>query len=253
MLAGDVLATNPESGDTGRWSGPTEHMAMIRPRNSKGWLAALGDTIATAEEFGGAWTCANWALDSDAETFNEGGCNPDGQLYIGTAATDEGSPVGHLYAITSDGPQVILGGITLSNGLAFTDDRSIAYYTDSMTKRIDRLRFEGPLVRPHREPLVEIEAEGFPDGLCLDSQGAIWVAIWGAGEVHRYMSNGELSEIVQVNAPNPTSCQFGNQDLATLFISTSRLETDIEKYPEAGALHAVSPGITGLPTMHAPG
>ena len=253
MLAGDVLATDPESGYTERWPGPTDHMAMIRPRKSAGWLAALGDTIATAEELGGAWTRANWTIDSDAEIFNEGGCNPDGQLYVGTAARDEVSPVGHLYVVTSDGPLVILEGITLSNGLAFTTDPSIAYYTDSMTKRIDRLRFEGPVARPHREPVAEIEIEGLPDGLCVDSQGAIWVAIWGAGEVHRYTPNGELSEIVQVGAPNPTACQFGKHDLATLFISTSRLETDIEMYPAAGALHAVSPGIAGLPTMRAAG
>jgi sugar lactone lactonase YvrE len=100
-----------------------------------------------------------------------------------------------------------------------------------------------------RTAVIELQQDrAVPDGLCVDDDGCVWVALWGAGAVHRYTPDGRLDTIVSVAAEQVTSCAFGGSGLATLFITTARsglAPEEAERQPLAGSVFAVEPGVTG--------
>jgi sugar lactone lactonase YvrE len=87
-----------------------------------------------------------------------------------------------------------------------------------------------------------------PDGMTIDAEGGLWVALWGGGAVHRYTPDGRLDTVVEVPADQVSACTFGGAELADLFITTSRQDLPPEAEPAAGALFHLRPGVTGLPT-----
>jgi sugar lactone lactonase YvrE len=99
---------------------------------------------------------------------------------------------------------------------------------------------------PTRARSVELDgAKGAPDGLAIDAEDGLWVALWGGGAVHRYDSHGRLSEVVELPVPKVTACTFGGPDGRTLYITTSREGMSAEEFPEAGALFSVRAGVRG--------
>jgi len=128
----------------------------------------------------------------------------------------------------------------VSNGLAWTPDGERAYYVDSPTGRIDELRTHGPDV-VERRPFARVD--GTPDGLTLDTEGGVWVALFGGSAVHRYDPSGALDAVVDVPASHPTACTFGGPDLDELWITTSAQETGADG--RSGALYRCTPGVRG--------
>ena len=96
------------------------------------------------------------------------------------------------------------------------------------------------------------EAGVAPDGLTVDDDGAIWVALWGGGAVHRYAPDGALLAVVELPVERPTSCAFGGRDRATMFVTTSREGLDevaMERQPHAGHVFRIDGlGVTGPPS-----
>ena len=146
----------------------------------------------------------------------------------------------------------MLGGVGLSNGLDWTDDRKLFYYADSNIGRVNMYDTDpdtGAL--SGQRPFVTVpEADGVPDGLTLDAEGCVWLAVWDAGEVRRYTPDGRLDTVVRVPARQVTSVTFGDDDLATLYITTARkgfTPADERAQPGAGHIFACRPGVTGRP------
>jgi sugar lactone lactonase YvrE len=137
--------------------------------------------------------------------------------------------------------------VTVSNGLGWSPDGSTAYFNDTPTGRIDVFDDEDDrLVR--RRPFVTVEeGVGLPDGLTVDADGGVWVALWGGHAVRRYDSSGRLTEVVELPPAQVSACTFGGDDLSTLFITTSREGLPDEEDPEAGSVFAFRPGVAGLP------
>jgi sugar lactone lactonase YvrE len=98
----------------------------------------------------------------------------------------------------------------------------------------------------NRRPFVEIEGPGSPDGLTLDAEGGVWVALWEGSAVRRYSADGTLDEVVELPMPQVTACTFGGASLDELYITTSRHE-EADPHPSAGALFRFQAGVTGLP------
>src|SRR5262249_371524 len=156
---------------------------------------------------------------------NEGGCDPQGRMWIGTLAYDIGEGRGAMWRVDLDGSvELAFGGLTISNGLAWSPGGEKAYFGDTMTHRIDRFDFAGVEGRLEgRTPFVTIdEADGMPDGICVDADGGVWVALHGHGIVRRYDAAGVASAQVEVGCGPTTACAFGGHDLSTLFVTTSR-------------------------------
>jgi sugar lactone lactonase YvrE len=178
--------------------------------------------------------------------FNDGGCSPGGTLYGGTMAYDGGKGRATLYRFDQGlRPASVVDGVTVSNGLAWSPDGSLAYYNDSPTGQVDVFDDEDDrLLR--RRPFTTVEG-GLPDGLSVDAEGGVWVAVWGGGAVHRYSPDGRLSEVVELPVRQVSACTFGGDGLDTLFITTSRENLPDGAEPEAGSVYAVEPGVRGQP------
>ena len=158
--------------------------------------------------------------------MNEGGCDPQGRFYCGTMAYDAAPGAGTLFRLDPDeSVHVVMNGVTVSNGLAWSPDGSTAYYVDTATQRIDAFAFDDATAAfKDRRTVVEIDPQlGGPDGLTVDAEGGLWVALWDGAAVHRYAPDGRLEAVIELPTPRVTACTFGGSGLDQLFITTSAL------------------------------
>ncbi len=247
MLDGAVLATDPASGATERLEVDGPVAAFVRPLAEGGAVAVACEHDVQLLDAGGARRLVELPFGPDVRS-NEGGCDPQGRLWVGTLAYDLRTGGGALWRVDLDGTvDLALDGVTISNGLAWSGD--VAYFVDSATHRIDRFDFDGGAGLLHdRVPFAVVdEADGHPDGLCVDADGGVWVALVGPGVVRRYDEHGAVSAELEIGCGPTTACTFGGPDLATLFVTTSRYGG--HEAPGAGALFACSPGVAGLAAL----
>jgi sugar lactone lactonase YvrE len=147
---------------------------------------------------------------------NDGACDPQGRFWIGSMALDESPEAGALYRYDPDGAlHTVLTGVTLSNGLGWDAGGRLMYYIDSPTQRIDVLDFDvasGSI--SNRRPFATIpEADGIPDGLAVDDEDGVWVALYGGGRVVRFDPEGAVSGELEVPVPRVTACCFAGDRL----------------------------------------
>jgi sugar lactone lactonase YvrE len=252
LVAGDVLSLH-DDGEVSR-----VHVgsvaAALRPRADGGAVIALERGFGLCRRADLSDVCPLGEVWSDPSIrFNDGGCDPEGRFYAGTMGYDERPGAGRMYRLSADGTggfdtETMWTEVTISNGFAFSPDGSLAYYDDTPTGRTDVFDRtpDGSLV--NRRPFMEHET-GLPDGLCVDAEGYVWVALWGASAVHRISPDGKLDGIVHVPCTHVSACTFGGPALDTLYITTSKNGIPPGAEPEAGALFAVRPGVTGQPAL----
>jgi sugar lactone lactonase YvrE len=246
MLAGDVLSLAADGAIDRRHVGSVA--AVIRPRRQGGAVIGVERGFAL-EEADGALTHLRELWSDKHVRMNEGGCDPDGRFYCGSMAYDQRPGAGALYRLDPDGSvRVVLGNVTISNGLEWSPDGSRAYYNDTPTHRIDVFDYDGESGLTGRRPFAEVAAEaGGPDGLTVDEEGGVWVALYGGGVVRRYTPDGVLDEVIEVAAKKVTACTFGGTDLDQLFITTSREGLGPGEDPLAGSLFRAPVSVAGLP------
>jgi sugar lactone lactonase YvrE len=246
MLAGAVVRLDGTGGSRRYDVGTVA--AVVRARAGGGYVLALergfamADTdLTVVEEVG--------VFDDPAVRMNDGGCDPQGRFYCGTMAYDMTPGAGRLYRLETDRTvSTALEGVTISNGLQWSADSSLAYYNDTPTGRVDVFDFDGDTgAFSHRRPFAVVpEDAGKPDGMALDAEGGVWVALWEGGRVHRYDPDGRLSEVVELPASRTTACTFGGPDGRTLYVTTSREGVPDGAEPLAGAVFAVDDaGVAG--------
>ena len=247
LLRGDVLSTAPGSGVVDRCH-VASVAACVVPRTGSGHLVATERGYAIVdtdiERLPDVW-------DDDRVRMNDGACDPQGRFYCGSMAYDASPGRGVLYRLDPDRTvHRVLGPVTISNGLAWSPDGDVAFYVDSPTQRIDVLSFDPDAgTFSGRRPVVNIPADvGMPDGLTLDAEGGIWVALWSGAAVHRYSAAGSLECVIDIPVRQPTSCAFGGRALDELYITTSAHDLD-DAERGAGALFVARPGVSGL-TSH---
>jgi sugar lactone lactonase YvrE len=187
--------------------------------------------------------------------FNDGGCDPAGRFWAGTMTVDTVPGASALYRLSSDASvREILGDLTISNGMAWSADGGTMYFIDTPTQGVDHIDFDvasGTLGRRRRLVTVPTGA-GSPDGMTIDADGCLWVALWGGSAVHRYTPEGKLDSVIELPVSNASSCAFGGAGLRTLFITTARVglnDEEVAAQPHAGSLFAVATGSQGMPTL----
>lgn len=183
--------------------------------------------------------------------LNDGGCDPAGNFLVGTLALDGGRGHETLVRIERDQTVTVLDvDLTLSNGLAWNADGTLLYSVDSAPGTVWIRSYDAATgtTGPRREWLRV--TDGTPDGICMDAEGHLWVAIWGAGQVHRYAPDGQLAGIVDVPAPNTSSVAFVADGLGQLLITTATVDLSDEQldaFPDSGRLFLADVGVTGQP------
>jgi sugar lactone lactonase YvrE len=194
-------------------------------------------------------------VEADVPTnrMNDGKCDPGGRFWAGTMAFEVTPGAAALYRLDPD-LQVtrVVSGVTLSNGLGWSLDGRQMFYIDSMSHGVDVFDFEpadGSL--GERRRLITIAPdEGLPDGMTVDAEGCLWVALHGSGSIRRYTPDGHVDRVVRVPPTMVTSCAFGGPDLTDLYITTMNLGLSEEArraQPLAGGLFRCQPGVRGLP------
>jgi len=189
-----------------------------------------------------------------ATRTNDGACDAAGRLWVGTMALDEESPLGGLYRVDADlSVATVLTGTVISNGLGWSPSGRDFYFIDSPTRRVDVFDCDpetGALAGRRRFAAVEVEG-AVPDGLAVDAEGGVWVAVHGGWGLRRYAPDGDLAAIVDLPVARVTSCCFGGADLRDLYVTTRRdglSAGELADQPLAGALLRLDAGVAGLST-----
>jgi len=247
---------------TGAWDAPAGRLrvdhtydlgrpvgAVVPDRDGDGWTAAAGLGFVRLGADGRVVPLAQPEQGRPRRMrMNDGKCDPAGRFWAGSMAFDKAEGAGSLYRLEHDLTlTTVLTGVTISNGLGWTDGGATMYYIDTPTQRVDRFRVGADGGLSDRTPVVQV-SDGAPDGMTLDDEGCLWVALWGAAAVHRYAPTGELLAVVEVDAPQVSSCAFGGTDGRTLFVTTSQEgydESESAAHPNAGHLFAVDVGVSG--------
>ena len=185
--------------------------------------------------------------------FNDAGVDPAGRVWVGSMHVDESEPLGELYRLDGAGVlTTVVKGVTVSNGLGWSPDGSRMYYADSPTRRIDVFDYDPAAGEAFRRRIfADLSAfDGVPDGLTVDADGCVWVAIWGGGVLRRFAPDGTQDAVVQVPVSQPTSCAFGGPGMADLYVTTASVgltAAELRDQPLAGRLLRLNPGPVGLP------
>ena len=245
MLAGDVLSLDGNGTVERRHVGTIA--AALRPRTGGGAVIAVERGFAL-EDPDGALSVLDPVWTDLSVRMNEGGCDPDGRFWCGSMAYDKRPGGASLYRLDPDGSaHRVLDGVTISNGLEWSPDGSLAYYDDTATGRVDVFDYDADSGLTGRRPFVELTGGERPDGLTVDAEGGVWVALNGSGVVHRYRSDGVLDEVVELPTTQVTACTFGGPRLDQLFITTSREGMTPDGDAIAGSLFRADVGVAGLP------
>ena len=169
--------------------------------------------------------------------FNDGRCDRAGRFWVGTLAEPDFAPRGVLYRIGADGSaKAFRTGVQVPNSIAWSPNGRTMYFADSPRHKIWAFDYDTEQGEISGERVFAAPHPGFPDGSCIDAEGCLWNAEWGARRVVRYTPSGKVDRIVEVPAEKPSCCCFGGTQLDTLYITTA----------DRAGLFAVTPGVKGL-------
>jgi len=227
-------------------------VGAVAPAESGKLVAAVGDGfLAVDPELRSTELVAPVEADQPANRMNDGKCDTRGRFWAGTMGYDLRPGAAALYRLNGDCTvDTVLKPVTLSNGLDWSPDDRLMYYVDSKTQRLDVFDYDpdtGAL--SNRRTLLEIpEAEGLPDGLTVDAEGCVWLALWGAGRVRRITPAGKVDRVLELPVTQVTSCAFGGPDMADLYVTSAAhglSAAELARQPEAGSLFVCRPGFKG--------
>jgi sugar lactone lactonase YvrE len=185
--------------------------------------------------------------------FNDGKCDPAGRFWTGTMENaEENFDRGAFYSLDVDGTvKKHFDGVGVSNGIVWTADRKTMYYIDSPTRCVDAFDYDETTgaITNRRVAFKVPDGLGFPDGMTIDADDRLWIALWGGFAVRQFdPKTGALIATVEVKAPHVSACAFGGPNLDELYITTARWlmqENKVDEYPLSGGLFHANVGVPG--------
>jgi sugar lactone lactonase YvrE len=234
-----------ESGGQRSWEAGQPVSAVVARAGGGLALAARDGFLALDPATGETANLAAVELDRPGNRMNDGACDRSGRFFAGTKAEDDAPGAGALYRLDPDlAVTRVIGGVTISNGIGWSPGERLMYYADSPTLQIDVFDYDpaAGTVEGRRRFASLGDGDAMPDGLAVDAEGGVWVALWGGSAVHRYDADGRLDRVVEVPHVNVTSCAFGGAGLDLLYVTAAAGAGAAE-----GALYRIPAGVTGLP------
>lgn len=246
---------DPSANENRTWD-VGQRVGTVVPRASGGLMLALQSGFASFDPI-----TESLRVVSDPEAhlpenrFNDGKCDPAGRFWAGTLElVEENMQAGTLYCLYPDGHvEAKVPEVGISNGIVWTSDKTTMYYIDTPTRRVDAFDYDNETgAIANRRPAIALPDDfvGYPDGMTIDSEDNLWVALWGGWGIVRFdPRTGEELDRVDVPASQVTACAFGGPDLRDLFITTARRDLEgpaLEKEPHAGGLFHAKVAATGV-------
>ena len=242
ILACVVHRYDPSSGADRQFDAGS-YVGAVVTRSAGGYALAVAEGFAVATDDGEVTPLARVGHDETVR-MNDGACDSGGRFWAGSMRLDEAAGGGCLYRLDADhSVAMVCDGVSISNGIGWSPDDALLYYVDTPTRAVDVFDFDpglGTVANRHR--LFEVDGPGTPDGLVVDGEGCLWIALWGGGSVRRYTPGGDLIEVVEVPAEHTTKAAFGGPGLTDLYITTAA-----GPEPHAGGLFVAQPGVSGMP------
>lgn len=241
---------DPETGDD-LSVGVEDMPGVAMPRARGGVVLALGHGFGFLDPGGNFEEIEQIPQREVTARMNDGNCDSAGRFWAGSTGLNEEPQAGALYRLDPDlTVTTVLERVGESNGIDWSPDDRLMYYVDTLEKRIDVFDFDvaAGAIENRREFAAIDEGEIVPDGLTVDAEGGVWLALWGGSQVRRYTPGGSLERVVELPASQITSCAFAGAELSDLYITSARdfLDPDaLEREPDAGALFVCRPGVRG--------
>jgi sugar lactone lactonase YvrE len=250
IMAGHVHLLDPATGED-RVVPAGQPVGAAVPADDGRVALAVRDGFALLDlDDGRVEPIAGVELEISGNRMNEGKCDSAGRFWAGTMAVDVRRGAGALYRLDGRHVERMVDGVGISNGLGWSPDDRRMYYIDTLEDRIDVFDFDpaaGAIA--NRRPFAAIEGPGHPDGMAVDADGGLWVALWGGGRVVHFLPDGTAAGDIEVPASQTSSCSFGGPDLRDLYITTAWQHLPPEqREPHAGSLFRCRPGVVGQPT-----
>jgi len=251
---GKVFMYDPDRG-TNREIEVGQMVGTVVPRERGGLAVAVENGFALLDPQSGMVThLHNPEIGKSANRMNDGKCDPAGRFWAGTMDRAEEQASGSLYCMNADHTvHRRLGEVTISNGIVWTRDARTMYYIDSPTCRVDAFDFDPDTgAISNQRAAISIPQElGWPDGMAIDEEDNVWIAMWAGSAVTRWdPRTGKQIGAIEVPASQVTSCAFGGPNLDELYITCARhdlSEEQLRKEPHAGGLFKAQPGVRGQP------
>lgn len=228
-------------------------LGFVVPSDSGGWIAGLRDGFARIDK-SGTFEFISSITDGAGYRLNDGKADRWGRVWAGTVC--DSNPVnGSLYRLERDGSLIhIRSDLRFPNGIAWSPDAAAMYVADSLAQKVEvwTCTSVGSHEFDQLSDVIAIPSElGRPDGMTVDSQGGVWVAMFGGGSVLRFTPDGKLDLKIELPVANVTTVTFGGEDFADLYITTARYAltgAELLANPRAaGAIFRCRPGVKGLP------
>ena len=230
-----------------RVDAPVEHrvgttLGAVTPYTDGGWLLAAGRGLMGLDEQGGQHPVAE--LEPRGVRMNDASCDPEGRFWAGSMALDQAPGAASLHRLDVDGTvTTALHGLTVSNGLGWSPDGRTAYLNDSGPSVTWAFDWDGEMLSRQR-PLVHHES-GFCDGMAVDDEGCLWIALWDGGAVDRIDPSGRRVSRVELDARQPSDCCLVDGRL----VVTTATDGMHAPGPTDGLLHVVDVGVGGPPVV----
>ena len=243
-----------------------DFIGCIAPRKSGGLILALSGANSADErrfsfaslEPGSARPIQLASPENEPATnrFNDGKCDPHGRFLAGTMDMGESDPTGSLYSFDGKSITKLLSNVTISNGMAWSPDHKTFYYIDTPTRKVMAFDYDletGAIANPRVAVEIPDQSLGWPDGMTSDTQGNLWIAMWGGAQVTKWdPRTGSLLERIPVPAKNVSSCVFGGKHLNELYLTSARKGLDdaaLAQYPLTGGVFRIETNVEGMPTF----
>jgi sugar lactone lactonase YvrE len=248
---------HPVSGEHRTWPMRSEPAALALCAGG-GLVVALRSGFAHLDTHTGSVSdIAPAPYDTATTRFNDGRADAAGRFWVGTIYEPRDRQAAQMFCLERGEVRLVWsGGMTVSNGLAFSPDQRRLYHADTTSHRIDRYRFDaasGALSDPQRFQQFSTDKThnygGRPDGAAVDSEGAYWCAMFEGARLLRFSPDGELLREVKLPLRCPTMVAFGGDDLRTLYITSAGLkrpEAERAQYPLSGKLLSLRVDVAGL-------
>lgn len=228
-----------------------EEIGCFALDNKGGFIAAFRSGVYQFENFHAPLT-PYWVADYDQKTtrFNDGRCDAKGRFLAGTMYSPKDAFKGGLYQF-ENGKQTLLDQAAwTSNGLAFSPDNKIMYYSDTPNHVVYKFDYNIETGNAtNKRIFIEFpRGNGRPDGAAVDSEGNYWSALYQGQRVVKISPQGDILAEYPVPAIYPTMVAFGGPEMKTLFVSTCRAaqtEEELEKFPQAGGIFALETDVQG--------